>query len=310
MKRVWSSKKSVKEFKENLEKKKFSNLSVLNESLIEKENYIGNINSLISCSENIYEDLLKIYDVNEKILEINSDKYLKIAGSGILYLIINNDSNIFLDICAESFEGVFIKILVKEKIKFNLINQNKGENLFSNIKLIQEENSKVKHLMFNINNKQNVNEIILNQGANYKLEGINYLENNNLINLNDVNHIGNNSNSDFKINCYTFNKANISCKTKNKVESKINHCESHQKIHGLILSKDSKINCEPILEIFSNDVISSHSASVSKIFDETKYYLMSRGMSDRKINNFIVNERFNFLIEKIKVDEFKEKINF
>lgn len=296
-------------FKEGLEKKEFFNLNVKNVNLIDKEDYKGNLSTLISCSENYFEDLLKVYETQEKVLEINSDKFLEIRGTGILYLIVNEDSCLFLDIKAKQFEGLFIKILVKENVKLNLINQNKGNDLFTHIKIIQERNSKVKHLMFNVNNKQNINESNLDENAIYELEGVNYSSENELINFNNVNHKGNNSNSDFKINCYTFDKASVMCKTKTKVESVAKNCIGHQSARGLILSSDSRINCEPILEILSNDVISSHSASVSKIFDDTKYYLMSRGMSDVEIKDFIVKERFNFLIEKIEVEEFKDKIS-
>lgn len=296
-------------FKEFLGKKEFSILEIEDVDLISKEEYKEDLIALISCSENYFEDLLKVYGTKEKVLKIDSDKYLKIKGTGILYLIVNQNSNLFLDIDAYQFEGLFIKILVKENIKLNLINQNNGQNLFTNIKIIQEENSQVKHLVFNVNNKQNINESNLNKSAIYELEGINYSSESDLINFNNVFHKGNNSNSNFKINCYAFEKSIIMCKTKTKVESNAKSCIGHQKAYGLILSNDSKINCEPILEILSNDVISSHSASVSKIFDDTKYYLMSRGMSDEEIKDFIVKERFNYLIEKIEVEEFKHRIN-
>lgn len=207
------------EFKNNLEKE-FSRLEIENVNLIDKKDSKSDLTSLISCSEDYFEDLMKIYGVDEKVLEIDSNQHLTVNGSGILYLIINNDSSVFLDFKSESFESLFVKILVKKNINFELINQNMGEDLFTNIKIIQEENSKLKHIFFNVNNKQNINQTRLSLNAIYDLEGINYSQNEKLVNLNNAYHIGDNSNSDFKINCYSFDKSNIMCKTKTRIEKK------------------------------------------------------------------------------------------
>lgn len=298
-------------FNENIKNKKFSNLSSNCDNFVDKSNTKIDLTDLISCSEDYFEDMLKIYEAEEKVLEINENKYLKLCGTGILYLIVNKDSNLFLDVKIENenFESLFIKILVKENVKFNLIGFNQGKNLFTNIKIIANDNSKINHLMFNYNNFFNSNEVKLNENVVYELQGINYSQNENLINYNEAFHINDNSKSDFKINCYSFENSKIECKTKTKTERNIKQIEGHQKSAGLILSKTSKISCEPILEILSKDVISSHSASVSKIFDDVKYYLMSRGMSDKEIKDFIVNQRYEYLIEKIEVEEFKNILN-
>ena len=100
-------------FKKSLEKKEFSKLNVKNVKLEDKQDSKSNLTPLISCSENYFEDLLKVYVEIEKVLKIDSNMYLNITGTRILYLIVNKDSNLFLDIKSEKFEGVFIKILVK-----------------------------------------------------------------------------------------------------------------------------------------------------------------------------------------------------
>jgi len=259
-------------------------------------------------SQNLTSQEIKENNIKETYQTIDNDIHIKIIKPSIFYFLIEKDSNLLLDIeNIENLENnqVYIKILVKEKVNFNLINLNYGDNLKTDIEIIQEDYSNVKHLVFNIGIKENINYSNINLNSNYNVEGINCSYSDDLLNYNTLLHTQNNSKSNAKFNCYTINKSNIICKTKSNVKQKLKNIESHQISHGLILEKDSKINCEPILEILSNDVISSHSASVSKIFDDQLYYLMSRGFKQEDIKKFIVKERFNYLIEKIDNEEFK-----
>ena len=56
------------------------------------------------------------------------------------------------------------------------------------------------------------------------------------------------------------------------------HCQAHQKSEILLLSQQSIGEAVPILEVENNDVICSHSATVSQIDEEMLFYLQSRGI--------------------------------
>ena len=111
-------------------------------------------------TKNLDSKIIKENNIKEIYLKINNDTHIKIDKSSIFYFLIENNSTLFLDIQDnQNLENkeVYIKILVKEKINFNLINLNSGNKLKTNIEIIQEDYSNVKHLAFNIGIKENIN---------------------------------------------------------------------------------------------------------------------------------------------------------
>ena len=66
---------------------------------------------------------------------------------------------------------------------------------------------------------------------------------------------------------------------------------------AILLSENAKANAKPELEIYADDVICAHGATVGEIDDEQLFYLKSRGISEKAkqilINAFlkdIINE--------------------
>jgi Fe-S cluster assembly protein SufD len=77
--------------------------------------------------------------------------------------------------------------------------------------------------------------------------------------------------------------------------------------HVLKLSERAIANSIPALEIDNNEVKASHGATVGQIDEEQLFYLRSRGLSQEEAEHLIVNGFLMPLVEKISVDEFKEK---
>ncbi len=78
--------------------------------------------------------------------------------------------------------------------------------------------------------------------------------------------------------------------------------------HGMILSKEARADAIPGLEIETNDVKATHSASVAQISDEELFYLMSRGLSEDAAKKLIIIGFFEPLIERIPVPEIAKRI--
>ena len=55
----------------------------------------------------------------------------------------------------------------------------------------------------------------------------------------------------------------------------------------LLLSEEASAEAIPLLEIESNDVDVGHSASVSDITDEQRFYARSRGLNETKIKRMV-----------------------
>lgn len=302
-------KKFEKEFREDIEKKEYDKIDINNLNIINKQEFKSDLTDLIDCSKDFYEDLIKIYTNEEKVLELETDTYLEIKGSGILYIIIKESLDLFLDFENKNFTGINVKILIKENLNVNLITKDIGSKLNRNLKIIAKENVNLNHILLIKNSFYSKTKIQLDKDSSYNLNGVIFQNVNKIYNNVEIQHIGDDSNSNIKIDLLSLDNSKIFSDIKTKVRKGVKFVEGHQKSKGLILNRDVQIVCEPILEIDSNEVISSHSASVSNIDKEEQFYFNSRGFSLKETQDFIVNEKVNFLIEKIGNEEFRNKLN-
>ncbi|MBP5211210.1 MAG: SufD family Fe-S cluster assembly protein [Bacteroidales bacterium] len=64
-----------------------------------------------------------------------------------------------------------------------------------------------------------------------------------------------------------------------KVDPDSQKTEAYQENHTLLLNDNARINTKPQLEIYADDVICSHGASVGRLDKDELFYLRSRGIS-------------------------------
>ncbi len=123
-----------------------------------------------------------------------------------------------------------------------------------------------------------------------------------------LNHIGRTTTgrvilkSILKDNCESVFKGMI------KIEEKAKNSNSYLAEHGMLLSKSSKANAIPALEIKTNEVKATHAASIAQIDDELIFYLMTRGLSEDQAKKMIALGFFEPLIQAISFDEVRAKI--
>ena len=78
--------------------------------------------------------------------------------------------------------------------------------------------------------------------------------------------------------------------------------------HILKLGGKTLANSIPSLKIDANDVKASHGATVGQINEEHLFYLMARGLSRQEAERLIVEGFFEPIIQKIPLEELREKI--
>jgi len=78
--------------------------------------------------------------------------------------------------------------------------------------------------------------------------------------------------------------------------------------HGMILGKEARADAIPGLEIETNEVKATHSASVAQINEEQIFYLMSRGMREDEAKRLIIVGFFEPIVERIPVPEVARRI--
>lgn len=80
--------------------------------------------------------------------------------------------------------------------------------------------------------------------------------------------------------------------------------------HGMLLSKDAKCDAIPGLEILTNGVKATHSASVSQMDEEHLYYLQTRGLAREEAEKMMVLGFFDPVISRIPTDVVRDKLRF
>jgi len=85
---------------------------------------------------------------------------------------------------------------------------------------------------------------------------------------------------------------------------------SYLACHGMLLSKQAKANAVPSLEIKTNEVKATHSASVSPIDEEKIFYLTCRGMDREEARKMLTLGFFDPLIRRISSDEIRAKVRY
>lgn len=78
--------------------------------------------------------------------------------------------------------------------------------------------------------------------------------------------------------------------------------DSFQENRNLLLSKDGLVNTKPQLEIFADDVLCSHGATIGQLDPEEVFYLQSRGMTEEKAKEVLTYAFALETIENVKVD--------
>ncbi len=78
--------------------------------------------------------------------------------------------------------------------------------------------------------------------------------------------------------------------------------DSFQENRNLLLSRKGLVNTKPQLEIFADDVLCTHGATIGQLEEDEVFYLKSRGLSDQKARELLTYAFALETIENIEVD--------
>jgi Fe-S cluster assembly protein SufD len=73
--------------------------------------------------------------------------------------------------------------------------------------------------------------------------------------------------------------------------------DSFQENRNLLLSRKGLVNTKPQLEIFADDVVCTHGATVGQLEEDEVFYLKSRGLSDQQARELLT---YAFALETIE----------
>ncbi len=87
-----------------------------------------------------------------------------------------------------------------------------------------------------------------------------------------------------------------------KVSLDASHTDAYQSNKNLLLSETAKAESIPRLEILTDEVKCSHGATVGPVDKNQVFYLMSRGLTSKEAEEFIVTGFFNTIVHSLKIE--------
>ncbi len=203
-----------------------------------------------------------------------------------------------------------------------------NESVFVNV----SKNANINHIRFqsNTDTTQNMTNFHVKQSAdsNYNfcqlVKGGQLERNNIFIDLNDQNaecsfsslalskqgqHIDNNitinhnhpnTHSAQYVKTILFDNSSGVFNGKTIVQKDAQKITAHQSNKNLLLSKDAKMNANPQLEIYADDVKCSHGSSTGEINEDALFYIQSRGIGKEDAIKLVVNGFAKEVIDNVK----------
>jgi Fe-S cluster assembly protein SufD len=84
--------------------------------------------------------------------------------------------------------------------------------------------------------------------------------------------------------------------------------DSKMMTRALLLSDDAEADNKPELEIFADDVVCGHGATAGALDPGLKFYLMSRGISDKEAEALLIQAFIGETIEEIEHEGFRDAL--
>jgi Fe-S cluster assembly protein SufD len=85
--------------------------------------------------------------------------------------------------------------------------------------------------------------------------------------------------------------------------------DSAQSSRNLLLSDKAHIDTQPQLEIFNDDVICKHGATIGQIDQDALFFLKSRGLTEERARNLLIHAFAAEIIDKISVQSLLESLD-
>jgi Fe-S cluster assembly protein SufD len=83
---------------------------------------------------------------------------------------------------------------------------------------------------------------------------------------------------------------------------------AYQNNKNLLLTDDAKVNTQPHLEIYADDVKCSHGATVGQLDPEAMFYLRSRGICERSARQLMMLAFADEVVQKISIEPLMQRI--
>jgi len=292
------------------------NQLILLNNILSKDGIYLNIHKNSVVEEPIY--IVNVITKQNKNFVFNYRKLIIVDENSSAKII---ETDLFLSDCKSLILNVFLTKQAKNSnLDYSHINLNIDENQtnHSKVSLIFHNEFKLEADAKLNYNTVNFDSYFVQNRTQFFLEGensevntamFNYLQNDETVDIvTKISHSAPHTVSNQLVksiaddnSCFSFDGKILVAKDAQKIKSA-------QNSRAILLSDNAKVNCQPQLEIYTDDVECSHGSAIGNLEEDMIFYLNSRGIGKEEANKLLFTAFAGEVIERISDDNFKNFI--
>lgn len=175
-----------------------------------------------------------------------------------------------------------------------------------------EENADLKIFILNAGGKlvrQEINVVARGEGSNLDIKGVNLISGDSHIDVTTVlSHEVPNTNSNQLFRNIVTGKGKGVFQGQIRVHQIAQKTDAQMACNTLLLSDDSAFYAKPELEIFADDVVCAHGATVTELDEDHLFYLRARGVTERTARALLVEAFVDEVVEELEDEPLVEAL--
>ncbi len=255
--------------------------------------------------------LINIVDAQQPVFL--QPRHLIIAGKNACLTLVHCDHSLTHNV---SFTNTVAEIFAEENAVIDHYKiQNKGRNsaLVTNTYFHQKRSSKVTSNIITLNGgfTKNIVDVTLAEPDTISEHYGLYLADSNqhVDNQLYIDHLAQNCHSNQLFKGILDDEAKAVFSGKVMVRPQAQKTRAYQNNRNILLTDDAKVNTQPHLEIYADDVKCSHGATVGQLDPEAMFYLRSRGLCERTARQMMMIAFASEVVQKISIEPLRDRIH-
>ena len=157
--------------------------------------------------------------------------------------------------------------------------------------------------------RQEINVVVSGENANLDIKGVNLIGGNSHVDVTTVlaHNVPNTTSKQLFRNIMTGQGKGV-FQGQIKVHQIAQKTDAKMACNTLLLSDDAAFYAKPELEIFADDVICGHGATVTELEDDHLFYLMARGIKERTARALLVEAFVDEVVEELESEPLIEAL--
>lgn len=191
--------------------------------------------------------------------------------------------------------------------------QDAGTFLVTRMQVQQHQDAKFNYFGMDTGSRlvrHDIHSSLLESGAEVRLTGVIVVARQQHVdNHTHIEHIAPDCTSTERFKAVAAGRSRVVFNGKIKVHPGADGTNSNQSSANLLLSAHAEIDTKPELEIYADDVVATHGATVGQLDETAVYYLRSRGLSELEARQLLIRGFCRELVDRVARKELRELLD-